>query len=63
MSDINKEIPVEEELLDEELLGENIDNIFESNHESSHKHECSPNCGVTKIYTKTVNIWIKCCKN
>jgi len=55
MSDINKEILGEEELLEEELSGEN--------HESSHKHECSPNCGVTKIYTKTVNIWIKCCKN
>ncbi|KIE46410.1 hypothetical protein U732_2033 [Clostridium argentinense CDC 2741] len=53
MSDINKEILGEEELLEEELRGEN--------HESSHKHECSSNCGVTKIYTKTVNIWIKGC--
>ncbi|WP_461613741.1 hypothetical protein [Clostridium sp. Marseille-QA1073] len=61
MSDINKEILGEEELLEEELLGENIDKRLESNNESSHKHECSSNCGVTKIYSKTVNIWINGC--
>ncbi|HCQ90825.1 MAG TPA: hypothetical protein DIU45_15275, partial [Clostridium sp.] len=61
MSDINKEILGEKELLEEELLGENTDKRLEANHGSSHKHECNSNCGVTKIYTKSVNIWINGC--
>lgn len=66
MSDINKETLNEkellEELLEEELLVDDENDDIESNDESSDSCECSPNCGLTKIYSKSVNIWINCCK-
>ncbi|GAA0123369.1 MAG: hypothetical protein KID00_05545 [Clostridium argentinense] len=64
MSDINKEVLNEKELLDELLEDELLEekDTVESEGDFQEGYRNNSNCGLTKIYSKSVNIWINCCR-